>query len=223
MFSPCCCWFSLGFSHNPKTYRTGELETVSEWEYECVCLSSLWWTGHLARVLSCLWPRKGSSLPMALHRTSPLQNIWNRWMYSTVKVLVLPLSATRFFSTNVPYFIHVSKQNDSKAIHPIWLQDPWLGFQLKLQLVVFEIITIQFNSKYSAKILYFKISCRNGQIVLIWMCFYQFWKQCVSIWKMCSKYIVFCRLLSMNDKRVCGFWKMWSLNVFCLKAMKNDS
>ncbi len=27
---------SSGFSHNPETYRTGELETVSESEYECV-------------------------------------------------------------------------------------------------------------------------------------------------------------------------------------------
>ncbi len=36
------CMFSLlmlvssGFSHNPETYRTDELETVSESEYECV-------------------------------------------------------------------------------------------------------------------------------------------------------------------------------------------
>ncbi len=55
------------------------------------------------------------------------------------------------------------------------------------------------------------------------MCFYQFWKQCVSIWKMCWKCIVFCQLWSMNDKSVCGFWEMWSLHAFCLKAMKNNS
>ncbi len=87
----CWCWFPLGFLQNPKTYMTGELETVSECAYEYMCLSSLWWIGHLSRVLSCLWPRKGSSLPMTLHRKSYLQNVWNRWMYSTVRVLVLPL------------------------------------------------------------------------------------------------------------------------------------
>ncbi len=33
----------------------------------------------------------------------------------------------------------------------------WLGFQLKLHLVVFGKIIIQFHNKYSAKILYFNI------------------------------------------------------------------
>lgn len=59
-------WFPLGFSHNLKTYSTGELETVSKCEYECV-----WWTGHLSRGVSCLWHRKGSSL-MTLYRTSTM-------------------------------------------------------------------------------------------------------------------------------------------------------
>ncbi len=27
----------------------------------------------------------------------------------------------------------------------------------------------------------------------------------------------------MNEKRVHGFWKMWLLNAFCVKEMKNDS
>ncbi len=37
LFSPCWHWFPLGFSHNPKIYRTCELQTVSECEYECLC------------------------------------------------------------------------------------------------------------------------------------------------------------------------------------------
>ncbi len=117
MFSLCWCWFPLGFSHNPKSYRTGELETVSECEYEYVCLSSLWWTGHLSRGVSCLWPRKGSSL-MTIHRTSAMENVWNRWMDGcTVRLLVVPLSATLFSPTNVSSLIHIPKQNHSKAIH----------------------------------------------------------------------------------------------------------
>ncbi len=36
-------------------------------------------------------------------------------------------------------------------------KDIWLGFQLKLNLVVFGIIIIQFHNTFSAKILYFNI------------------------------------------------------------------
>ncbi len=41
----------------------------------------------------------------------------NGWMFSTVRVLVLPLSDTLFSPTNVSSLFHVSKQNHSKAIH----------------------------------------------------------------------------------------------------------
>ncbi len=96
------------------------------------------------------WPSiQGLALPMTQERlqshdpkTSTRENVWNRWMFSTVRVLVLPLSVT-FFPTNVSSLIHVSKQNRSKAIH--LLKDKqkeknknnrnpiWLAFQQKLR------------------------------------------------------------------------------------------
>ncbi len=40
----------------------------------------------------------------------------NGWMFSTVRLLVVPLSATLFSLSNVSSLIHVSKLNHSKAI-----------------------------------------------------------------------------------------------------------
>lgn len=36
-------------------------------------------------------------------------------------------------------------------------------------------------------------------------------------------YIVTCGRWSMNEGRGHGFWRMWSLIAFCVKAMENDS
>ncbi len=85
-----------------------------ECENECV-----WWTGHLCKGFSCLWPMKGSSLIMTLHRTRTrkIYGTDRKMDGCTVRVLVLLLSATLFFPTNVSSLIHVPKQNHSKAIN----------------------------------------------------------------------------------------------------------
>ncbi len=228
LFSLCWCCF-LPQSRDIRDRWTGD---CSECEYECV-----WWTGHLSRGLSCLWPRKGSSL-MTIHRTSARKNVWNKWMNVQYCECYRPPSLCHSFSpTNVSFLIHVSKPNHSKAIHlskdnqkrkkerkkkkTNLGQQIWLCFQLKLHLVVFGIIIIQFHHKYSAKILYFNIiPAEMDSLPSFWFesTDYQFWKQCKAFkhLKMCGKCTVFCSLWSMNDK-------MWSLHAFCLKAMKNDS
>ncbi len=100
MFSLCWCLFLLCFSHNPETYRTGELETVVSVNMN-VCDGLAICPG----VCHAYDPGKSpaSSWP---YRTSARENVWKRWMdVKNCDVLVLPLSATLFFHNNVSSLI----------------------------------------------------------------------------------------------------------------------
>ncbi len=103
---------SSGFLPQSKDIHDRWTGDWSECEYECV-----WWTGHLSRGFSCLWPRKGSSL-MNLHRTSARRNVWNKCMdVQYCEGSSPPSLCHSFFHINVYSLIHVSKPNHSKAIH----------------------------------------------------------------------------------------------------------
>jgi len=88
-----------------------------------------------------------------------------------------------------------------------------------------HVIVFLFHCKYSANTLYLSIIPAEMHKVCHHSDFNELLsvlKACVSIGEICCEYIVFCRWWSMNDKSVHGFWEMWSLNAFCVKAVNND-
>ncbi len=82
---------SSGFLPQSRDIQDRWTGDCSECEYECV-----WWTGHLSRGFPAYDPGKApASWPYIGQALGKMYGI-DGWMFSTVMVLVLPLSATLF-------------------------------------------------------------------------------------------------------------------------------